>query len=114
MNQDKLLLVGSVPFESAQEVMLTASDTLGAHLDCIPDGEVLDRRYWVLRMAFRVFNGHGALETIHRPEAAPGAERLIPATREDVWQFRLRPGIKKISFDTPGWRLGYEIGRAHV
>lgn len=107
MIKDRLLLVGSVPFDSAQHVFLAASETLGGHLDCIPDGEVLDRRYWVLRMAFQVFNGHGALETIHRPAAPPGGERLVPASREDVWRFRLRPGIEKISFDMPGWRLGY-------
>jgi hypothetical protein len=103
----RLLLVGSVPYESAERVLLAASDILGAHLDAIPDGEVLDRRYWVLRMAFQVFNGHAALETIHRPNAPVGGERLIPASREDVWQFRLRPGIEAISFDMPGWRLGY-------
>lgn len=107
MLEDKLLLVGSVPFDSAERVMLTASDMLGEHLDCVPDGEVLDRRYWVLRMAFHVFNGHAALETVHRPDAPPGDERLIPASREDVWRFRLRPGVERIGFDMPGWRLGY-------
>ena len=107
MHEDKLLLVGSVPFESAQEGMLASAGRLGAHLDCIPDGEVLDRRYWVLRMAFQVFNGHAALETVHRPDAPLGCEKLIPASREDVWRFRLRPGIERLSFDMPGWRLGY-------
>ena len=107
MLQDKLLLVGSVPLASAEEVMQLASDTLGAHLDCIPDGEVHDRRYWVLRMAFQLFNGHAAFETMHRPDAPLGAEKLIPACREDVWRFRLKPGIDHVAFDMPGWRLGY-------
>lgn len=107
MLQDKLLLVGSVPYDSAEQVLLTASDMLGAHLDCLPDGEVLDRRYWVIRMAFQVFNGHAALETLHRPDAPEGGERLIPASREDVWRFRVKPGIERMSFDMPGWRLGY-------
>lgn len=104
---ERLLLVGSIPFNSAEQVLRTASETLGAHLEAIPDGEVLDRRYWVLRMAFQVFNGHAALETVHRPDAPVGGERLVPASREDVWRFRLRPGIERISFDMPGWRLGY-------
>lgn len=107
MLQEKLLLVGSVPLASAEEVLQLASDTLGAHLDCLPDGEVHDRRFWVLRMAFQLFNGHGAFETVHRPDAPPGGERLIPASREDVWRFRLKPGIDQVSFDMPGWRLGY-------
>lgn len=107
MYDNKLLLVGSVPFDAAQEVMLTASEKFGEHLDCIPDGEVLDRRYWILRMAFQLFNGHAALETLHRPDAPPGGEKLIPASREDVWRFRLKPRIERLSFDMPGWRLGY-------
>ena len=107
MTSEKLLLVGSVPFESAERVLRLASDMLGGHLDAIPDGEVLDRRFWILRMAFQVFNGHGAFETVHRPKAPPGGERLIPTGLDDVWRFRLRPGIERVSFDMPGWRLGY-------
>ncbi|MDE0062166.1 MAG: hypothetical protein OXP09_13140 [Gammaproteobacteria bacterium] len=107
MTNEKLLLVGSVPFESAEQVLHMASDMLGGHLDSIPDGEVLDRRFWILRMAFQVFNGHAAFETLHRPAAPPGEERLIPAGLDDVWRFRLRPGIEKVGFDMPGWRLGY-------
>ncbi|MDB5579249.1 MAG: hypothetical protein JWR80_4425 [Bradyrhizobium sp.] len=107
MLQDKLLLVGSMPFDSAEEVLIKTSNTLGGHLDCMPDGEVLDRRYWILRMAFQVFNGHPALETTHYPAAQHGSEKLIPTGLADMWQFRLRPGIKRISFDMLGWRLGY-------
>ena len=107
MINDKLLLVGSVPFESAERVLLLASEMLGGHLDSIPDGEVLDRRYWVLRMAMQVFNGHPAFEVLHRPDAPPGDERLIPSGLDDVWRFRLRPGIERVGFDMPGWRLGY-------
>jgi hypothetical protein len=107
ITSDRLLLVGSIPFDSAEQVLLQASNSLGAHLDTIPDGEVLDRRYWILRMAFQVFNGHAALETLHRPDAPNGGECLIPASREDVWRFRVRSGIEQIRFDMPGWRLGY-------
>lgn len=107
MLEDRLLLVGSMPLNSAEQVLLKASAKLGDHLDCIPDGEVLDRRYWILRMAFQVFNGHPALETTHRPAAPEGEEKLIPNGLADMWEFRLRPGIGRISFDMPGWRLGY-------
>ncbi len=107
VSNEKLLLVGSIPFESAERVLLLASGMLGGHLDAIPDGEVLDRRFWILRMAFQVFNGHAAFETVHRPDAPPGGERLIPAGLDDVWRFRLRPGIERVDFDMPGWRLGY-------
>ena len=105
--EHRVLLVGSVPFESAEEVLMTASEVLGGHLDCIPDGEVLDRRYWIFRLMFQVFNGHAAFETVHRPSAPAGGERLIPASREDSWRFRLKPGVEQVSFDMAGWRLGY-------
>lgn len=104
---EKLLLVGSVPYDSAEKVMHTAADMLGEHLATLPDGEVIDRRFWILRMAFQVFNGHPAFEVRHRPEAPDGEERLIPNGLEDVWRFRLRSGIKRVRFDMPGWRLGY-------
>ena len=107
MVNDKLLLVGSIPFESAEQVLQLASETLGNHLDSIPDGEVLDRRFWILKMAFQVFNGHPAFETVHRPSSPPGQERLIPSGLDDIWQFRLHPGIKQVGFDMSGWRLGY-------
>ncbi len=102
-----LLLVGSVPFQSAEEVFTLASKKLGAHLSCIPDGEVLDRRFWAIRMMFQVFNGHPAIETLHSPAAAPGAEKLIPESRDDSWVFRLKPGVSSLKFDMLGWRLGY-------
>ena len=40
----KLLLVGSVPFETAEQVMDTAGAKLGPYLKALPDGEVMDRR----------------------------------------------------------------------
>lgn len=104
---EKLLLVGSVPYDSAEQVMHTAVDMLGDNLATIPDGEVLDRRFWILRMAFQVFNGHPAFEVQHRPKALEGEEKLIPSGLDDVWRFKLRPGIERVAFDMPGWRLGY-------
>ena len=107
MCTDRLLLVGSIPLESASEVMTLAADQLGGHLDCMPDGEVLDRRFWVVRMWFQVFSAHPAFEVEQRPAAAAGHEKLIPTGLEDMWRFKLKPGVTEIEFDEPGWRLGY-------
>ena len=107
MVADKLLLVGSIPFDSAEEVLTLATAKLGAHLDTLPDGEVLDRRFWILRMAFQVFNGHPAFDVEHRPSAPQGHEKLIPSGLDDVWRFRLKQGVREVVFDDPGWRLGY-------
>ena len=42
-----VLLVGSIPLESAEAVFRTCSQELGEHLGYLPDGEVGDRvRLW--------------------------------------------------------------------
>lgn len=102
-----LLLVGSMPLETAEEVFSAVGGPLGPYLHAMPDGEVGERRYWTVRMAFRVFNGHAELETLKRPQPDDGVERLIPRGQEDAWNFRVRDGIAAVRFGDPGWRLGY-------
>lgn len=102
-----LLLVGSVPYFSAEDVLRTVSGKLGPYLRRIPDGEVLDRRYWIVRMNFQVFNGHPDLDLVQRPASVDGVETLIPRDMEDSWIFRLKAGRERLTFDFPGWRLGY-------
>jgi hypothetical protein len=62
-----LLLVGSVPLETPEQVMRMFGAPLGPYLQSIPDGEVGDRRWWVLRLSWHVFLGHPELELIKRP-----------------------------------------------
>ena len=63
----ELMLVGSVPLETAEEVFKEFGSPLGRYLRALPDGEVGERQYWVVRMQFRVFHGHPDLETVKRP-----------------------------------------------
>ncbi len=42
-NPGSVLLVGSVPLESAEAVFRTCSQEFGEYLGCLPDGEVGDR-----------------------------------------------------------------------
>ena len=102
-----LLLVGSVPLETAEEVFRGFGGPLGPYLSAMPDGEVGERRYWVIRMQFQVFNGHPDLETVKRPAPDNGVERLIPRDRADGWKFKVRDGVQEVRFGNPGWRLGY-------
>ena len=104
---DELLLVGSVPLETAEEVFRTFGAPLGRSLRAMPDGEVGDRQYWVVRMAFQVFNGHPELEMEKRPAPDDGVERLIPRDQSDRWRFKVKEGVKQVRFGNPGWRLGY-------
>jgi len=102
-----LLFVGSVPFDTVEEVMSKLAKRFGAELPAVPDGEVGERRSWVNRLCYQVFNGHMDLETIKRPKPVDGIERLLPSSRDDTWHFRVRPGVKRLRFGNPGYRLGY-------
>ncbi len=106
MNKD-LLLVGSIPLDTVEEVMRTFGGRLGTHLPAMPDGEVGERRSWVNRFGYLLFNGHKDLETTQRPEPVDGRETLLPVRRDDGWKFRVRPGVSQVRFGLPGLRLGY-------
>lgn len=104
---DQLLLVGSVPLDTVEEVMRGFGGPLGKYLPALPDGEVGERRSWVNRLCYQIFNGHADLETLNRPKPVDGVEQLLPRTRDDAWQFRVRPGVDRVRFGNPGTRLGY-------
>jgi hypothetical protein len=103
----ELLLVGSVPLKSVEDVMTTFGGALGRYLPAIPDGEVGERKSWVMRLSYQVFNGHIDLDTIKRPERENGVERLMPRSHADAWQFKVRHGNETVRFGNPGYRLGY-------
>ena len=104
----ELLLVGSIPLDTVEQVFRTVGASLGPYLAYMPDGEVGDRRYWIGGVAYRVLNGHPEIETLRRP--APdenGVERWRPQGVHDQFQFRVKPGVREVRFGDPGWRLGY-------
>ncbi|MQA13836.1 MAG: hypothetical protein GEV09_06560 [Pseudonocardiaceae bacterium] len=91
-----VLLVGSVPLTSTEEVLHACGDGLGDLAVGVPDGEVGDRSLWVIFQAYRIFHEHPQLETIQRP--APDYN-WRPAGLHDIWQFRMREGVGEPSFD---------------
>ncbi len=102
-----LLFVGSIPCDTVEDVFRTWGGTFGAKLCYLPDGEVGDRLHWIDGQAFHVFNGHPDIETVKRPAPDDGVERWKPRNLDDQWMFRVRPGVLKVRFADPGWRLGY-------
>ncbi|MBV8118525.1 MAG: hypothetical protein JO081_01130 [Alphaproteobacteria bacterium] len=104
----ELLLVGSVPLDTVEEVFRTFGAPLGPHLAYMPDGEVGDRRYWIDRIALLVLNGHSEIETLRRPAPdTDGVESLRPRGFDDQFRFRVKSGVERVRFGDPGWRLGY-------
>lgn len=105
--RDELLLVGSIPYDTVEDVFLSFGAKLGPHLLAMPDGEVGPRRHWISRVHYQVFAGHPELEILRRPRPDDGVERLYPHGPDDGWQFRVRDGVDQVRFGDPGWRLGY-------
>ncbi len=105
---DKLLLVGSIPLDTVEEVFESFGAPLGRYLFAMPDGEVGPRRHWISRVHYQVLSGHPELESVRRP--APdenGVERLFPRNAGDSWLFKVKDGVRQVRFGDPGWRLGY-------
>lgn len=46
----ELLLVGSIPLDTPEDVFRTFGKPLGKHLFAMPDGEVGPRRHWISRV----------------------------------------------------------------
>jgi hypothetical protein len=99
-----ILLVGSVPAETATEAMRTCAEGVGPYLSCLPDGETGYRAWWVTFLAARLYHGHPALETIRRPKPAEGKERWhIEEYGEEGWLFKVKEGVGAVQFA----HLGY-------
>jgi hypothetical protein len=108
MAQD-LMLVGSVPYDTAEDVFRAVGPSLGPHMAFLPDGEVGERIYWINQLAYRVFHGHPEIETVERPMDDNGVEawRSLQLNTSSRWKFKVKPGVKQVKFGDPGWRLGY-------
>src|SRR4051812_35537948 len=69
---DKLLLVGSIPLETAPEVFDMFGAPLSRWLDTMPDGEVGHRRHWISRVHYEVLAAHPQLEVVQHPAPENG------------------------------------------
>ncbi len=48
--EPNLLLVGSIPLDSAEDVLRSFGGALGPSLTTMPDGEVGPRKHWISRI----------------------------------------------------------------
>ncbi|MBI3800607.1 MAG: hypothetical protein HY268_26970 [Deltaproteobacteria bacterium] len=99
-----VLLVGSVPEETAAEVLRTCGEGVGKYVSCLPDGETGYRRVWIQFLAATIYHGHPALETLQRPKPIDGKENWFPRDYgDDSWLFKVKAGNDTVRFD----HLGY-------
>ena len=87
--QQPLLLVGSIPLDTPEEVFQSFGKTLGPSLQAMPDGEVGPRKHWISRIHYQVLSGHPELETVQRPAPENGVERLNPRNAMVAWWFKV-------------------------
>jgi hypothetical protein len=102
-----VLLVGSIPLDTADDVFRTFGSALGPSLAAMPDGEVGPRKHWISRVHYQVLAGHADLDIVRRPAPDAGVERLSPRNAGDSWLFKVKDGVDRVRFGDPGWRLGY-------
>jgi hypothetical protein len=106
MKQD-VLLVGSIPLDTPEQVFRDFGQPLGGALKTMPDGEVGPRRHWISRIHYQVLAGHPELETVRYPVPENGVERRNPRNAGDSYLFKVKTGVERVRFGDPGWRIGY-------
>ena len=104
----KLHLVGSIPFDTAEDVFEQFGAPLGEHLHTMPDGEVGLRSHWISRVHYQVLALHPDIEVVRQPKLDSDAERLNPRNASDSWLFRVSAEAGPIQFGDPGWRGRFE------
>jgi len=95
----EVFLVGSIPLDTVDEVFHLCGTLLGDRLASIPDGEVGDRAYWIIYVAYRTYHGHPEIETLQRPEPP----EWKPTSLNNCWAFKLKPGVKSLRFESLGY-----------
>ena len=100
-----VLMVGSVPAETTEEVFRLLGPGLGDWLIGLSDGEPGFRNKWIVFNAPHVFEPHPALEAVNKPKpnrdksVYAHLEDWVPTSWEEMWRFRVRGGVESVSFD---------------
>ncbi|MBI2994298.1 MAG: hypothetical protein HYY48_09015 [Gammaproteobacteria bacterium] len=99
-----LMLVGSVPGETAEQVFLLIGPAIGDLLAGVSDGEPGYRNKWIVFNAPQVFEPNPDLEVLNKPRARPehsvfkDVPDWVPTSWEDMWRFTVRPGVRATHF----------------
>jgi len=93
-----VMLVGSVPLATAEEVMAVCAAELGGLVAALPDGETGYRTNWINYQAYFVHHPHPQLETLQRPAPVDGVQQWSPSGFADLWNFRVRDGVQRLAF----------------
>jgi hypothetical protein len=122
--QGKIMMVGSLPFETVEEGIRAVGSKLGADVTAIPDGEVGPRKMWCMSLASDTYSKHPDLVETRRPSPAivsnedkpVGTTKTRPgAAPEYHWTFQVKNDVKQLNFGELGYaaaaRESYAIFR---
>lgn len=99
-----ILLVGGVPGNTADEVFRLCGHELGHAVPALPDGEIGERRYWVLYESHYIYEKHPDLEITRATKGnIPNMPAWLPTGYDDLTLFRVKGGKDKIRFDNLGY-----------
>lgn len=101
MANSDVLLVGSLPYDTAEAAFRAAGSELNGHIGWLPDGEPGPRQMWVGMLLALVFSQHPDIEETKAPqqgELTPPDPNAPPVELEGDWLLRVKPG-RAIRFD---------------
>ena len=99
----RVVLVGSLPFDNADETFRAAGRSLSGYIGWIPDGEFGERKHWTPMLPEFVYSKQPDLEETVAPpgrtvQAPPATDGPPPTEMDGFWNFRIKPG-HQLRFD---------------
>jgi hypothetical protein len=103
-NRGDVLLIGSLPFETAEQAIRGAAEHLGDHLPAFGDGEVGLRKLWIGFLPISIYSKHPQIETLRAPEGGVPKPPTNgkPEVYEAAFLFGVKPG-EELRFDTTNY-----------
>ena len=92
----ELLLVGSLPADSAESAFRAGAELFGDMVSVLPDGETGPRAAWVGYERERLVRPHPDIETVAVTESPTG----IPRHAYETPIFKIRPGVTRLHWDS--------------
>ena len=101
-NAGSVLLVGSVPFDTVEEVLETCARALGARAYALPDGEIGHRKNWIQALPHLTYAKNRDLDPLR--VVPPDEVKCPPSHDPDLMKatrstYRLKPGVTETSFE---------------
>ena len=104
--ENDLMLVGSIPFPTVEDVFTTCSRLIGEYLPCMPDGEVGPRLVWA-HYLYERYKTHPDIELQPIPKGMRGPfdERFsrVAKGRRPVHHLVVKRGVTRIRFGDLGY-----------